>query len=105
MALRSPAAQYTFAVVVLIVSTSIRILLNPVLGERLPYLFYFAAVAVVSLTCDLYPALLELVGTALLANLFFFTLQPQFTLSRALLFGALYLISGSIVVYAGQAHR
>ena len=105
MALRSPAAQYTFAVLVLVVSTALRALLNPVLGERLPYIFYFAAVAVVSLTCDLYPALVELVGSAMLANLLFLTPQHSSTLVRALLFGGLYLISGSVIVYTGQACR
>jgi PAS domain S-box-containing protein len=105
MPLRSPAAQYAFALLALGVSTWIRVLLNPVLGEGLPYMFYFVAVAVVSLTCDLYPALVELVGSALLTNLLFLTPKYHFTFSRALLFGGLYLISGSVVVYAGQAHR
>ncbi len=105
MALRTPAAQYAFALAVLVVSTWIRILLNPVLGERLPYMFYFVAVAVVSVTCDLHPALVELVGSALLTNLLFLTPQHQFPFSRALFFGGLYLITGSVVVYAGQAHH
>jgi PAS domain S-box-containing protein len=106
MALRSPAAQYAFALLVLIVSTWVRILLNPVLHDRLPYIFYFVAVAVVSLTCDLYPALVELAGSALLANVFFLVPQCRFSFSnQALLSGALYLVSGSVVVYAGQAHR
>jgi PAS domain S-box-containing protein len=106
MMLRSPAAQYAFALLVLLVSTWIRILLNPVLDERLPYMFYFVAVAVVSLTCELFPTLVVLVGSALLTNLLFLTPHPQFTFShQALLFGGLYLISGSTIVYAGQAHH
>lgn len=106
MGLRRPAAQYAFALVVLVLSTGVRILLNPTVGERLPYMFYFVAVAVVSVTCDLYPSLLELVGSALLANLLFLGPQHQFMPTRqAFLFGALYLISGSVVVYTGQAHR
>ncbi len=106
MALRSPAAQYAFALVVLGASTWARILLNPVLGERLPYMFYFVAVAAVSVMCDLYPAIVELIGSALLANRLFLAPQHQLTSShQALLFGGLYLISGSTVVYAGQIHR
>src|SRR5215470_12237477 len=105
-ALRSPAAQYAFALLVLVVSTGVRTLLNPILGESLPYMFYFVAVAVVSLTCDLYPALVELVGSALLANVFFVVPQYHFSFSQqAVLFGGFYLISGSVVVYAGQAQR
>jgi PAS domain S-box-containing protein len=103
--LRSPAAQYAFALLVLAVSTGFRTLLNPALGNSLPYIFYFVAVAVVSITCDLYPAVVELIGSALLANLLFRTPQHQFTFGRALIFDVLYLISGAIVVYAGQAHR
>jgi PAS domain S-box-containing protein len=105
MALRSPAKQYAFAVLGLVISTGLRALLNPVLGERLPYIFYFVAVAVVSLMCDLYPAVAELVGSALLTNLLFLTPQHQFAFGRALLFGGLYLICGSVIVYAGQACR
>lgn len=104
--LRSPAAQYAFALLVLAISTGFRIFLNPVLGDSLPYIFYFVAVAVVGLACDLYPALVELVGSALLANVLF--IVPQYHLSfsnQALLSAALYLISGSVVIYAGQAHR
>jgi PAS domain S-box-containing protein len=105
-ALRSPAAQYAFAVLVLVISTGVRTLLNPILGESLPYIFYFVAVVVVSLTCDLYPALVELVGSALLANVLFVVPQYYFSFSKqALLSGALYLISGSAVVYAGQVYR
>jgi PAS domain S-box-containing protein len=63
-------------------------------------------VAVVSLTCDLYPALVELVGSALLANVLFVVPQYHFSFSnQALLSGALYLMSGSAVVYAGQVYR
>jgi PAS domain S-box-containing protein len=106
MALRSPAAQYAFALLVLVVSTWIRILLNPVLHDRLPYMFYFVAVVVVSLTCDLYPALVELAGSALLANVLFIVPQHYFSFSnQALLFGVLYLISGAVVVYSGQTYR
>lgn len=106
MALRSPAAQYAFALLVLVVSTVVRTLLNPILGESLPYIFYFVAVAVVSLTCDMYPALVELTGSAVLANVFFLVPQYHFSFSnQALLSGALYLVSGSAIVYAGQAYR
>ena len=105
IALRSPVTQYAFALLVLFVSTWIRILLNPFLGERLPYLLYFVAVAVVSLACDMYPALVELVVSALLAHLLFLAPQHQVTFGRALFIGVLYLISGSVVVYAGQSHR
>src|SRR5690242_380919 len=95
MTLRSPAAQYAFALLVLIVSTVLRVLLNPILGDSLPYIFYFVAVAIASLTCDLYPAVVELVGSALLANVFFIVPQYHFTFSnQAVLSGVLYLISG-----------
>jgi len=47
IALRSPAAQYTFALLLLVVSTGVRILLNPILFDSLPYIFYFVAMAVV----------------------------------------------------------
>lgn len=105
-ALRSPAAQYAFALLALLVSTWIRILLNPVLGGSLPYIFYFVGVAIVSVACDLYPALVELIASALLANVFFLVPQYHFSFSsQALLSGALYLISGSVVIFAGQAHR
>lgn len=104
--LRSPAAQYAFAVVLLIVSTGFRTLLNPILADRLPFIFYFVAVAIVSLTCDLLPTLVELVGSAVLANVIFIVPQYHFSSSpQALLFGALYLISGSAVAYVGQASR
>ena len=104
--LRSPAAQYAFAVLVLVVSTGLRTLLNPTLGDSLPYIFYFVAMAIVSLTCDLYPALLELIGSVVLANMFFIAPQYHFSFTRqALLSGILYLISGSAIVYAGQAYR
>src|SRR5689334_18264811 len=104
-AVRGAPAQYAYALLMLVGATWMRYLLNPVLGERLPYVFYFAAVAVVSVTCDLYPTLIVLVASALLTNLLFFTPQHHFTFGRALLFGCLYLISGSVVVYAGQANR
>jgi PAS domain S-box-containing protein len=104
-ALRSPAAQYAFALLVLVVATAVRALLNPILDEQLPYIFYFVAVAVVSLMCDLYPALVELVGSTLLTNLLFLRPQHHLTFSRTLLFGGLYLIGGAVVVYAGQVHR
>ncbi|HKR84854.1 MAG TPA: PAS domain S-box protein [Terriglobales bacterium] len=104
--LRSPGAQYAFALLLLVVSTGLRTLLNPTLHDSLPYIFYFAAVAVVSLTCDLYPALLELAGSAVLANVFFIVPQYHFSLTaQALLSLILYLISGSAIVYAGQAYR
>lgn len=104
--MRSSASQYAFALLVLVVSTGVRTLLNPILGGSLPYVFYFVAVAVVSLTCDLYPALVELVGSALLANVLFVVPQYHFSFSnQALLSGALYLMSGSAVVYAGQVYR
>jgi PAS domain S-box-containing protein len=106
MGARSPGAQYAFALLLLAIATGIRALLNQVLGEHLPYMFYFVALAVVSVTCDLYPAVVELIGSALLANLLFLAPKHQFTFSaEALLFGGLYLISGSTVVHAGQAHR
>jgi K+-sensing histidine kinase KdpD len=90
----------------LVISTGARALPNPILGERLPHIFYFVAVAVVSLTCDLYPTLVELVGSALLANVRFLVPQYHFRLSnQALLSGALYLIGESAVVYGGQAYR
>jgi PAS domain S-box-containing protein len=105
-ALRNPYAQFAFALLVLAVSTVLRTFLNPILGESLPYIFYFAAVALVSVTCDLYPALAELVGSALLANAIFLVPQYHFSFSnQALLSGTLYLISGSVVVYTGQAYR
>lgn len=105
-ALRSPAAQYAFALLVLVVSTGVRTLLNPILGANLPYIFYFLAVAVVSLTCDLYPALFELAGSALLANVLFVVPRYYFSFNnQALLSGALYLISGFAVVYTGQVYR
>ena len=104
--LRSPAAQYAFALLVLAVSTGLRILLNPILDGSLPYIFYFAAMAVMSLTCDLYPALVELVASAVLANVFFIVPLYHFSFTRpALLSGVLYLISGSAIIYAGQAYR
>lgn len=105
-ALRSTAAQYAFALLVLVVSTGVRTLLNPILGENLPYIFFFVAVAVVSLTCDLYPALVELAGSALLANVLFVVPQYYFSFSnQALVSGTLYLIGGFAVVYTGQVYR
>jgi hypothetical protein len=43
IALRGPAPQYAFALLVLAVSTGLRTLLNPILGDTLPYIFYFVA--------------------------------------------------------------
>jgi PAS domain S-box-containing protein len=103
---RSPAAQYGFALLVLAISTGLRILLNPTLGDSLPYIFYFVALAVVSLTCDLYPAIFELISSAILANVLFIVPQYHFSFTRqALLSGLLYLTSGSAIIYAGQAYR
>jgi PAS domain S-box-containing protein len=103
---RSRAAQYGFALLVLVLSTGLRILLNPTLRDSVPYIFYFVAMAVVSLTCELYPALFELIGSAALANVFFIVPQYHFSFTRqALLSGTLYLISGSAIVYAGQVYR
>jgi PAS domain S-box-containing protein len=100
------ATQYAFALLALAISTAIRVSLDPVLGDRLPYLFFFVAVAVISLTCDLYPALVVLLGTTLAANYLFLPPHYQFTLSgEAFAFGSLYLLSGSGIVYVGQRHR
>ena len=105
MTLRSPGSQYAFALLLLAAATLIRLWLTPVLEDRLPYMFYFVAVAIVGLTCDLYPALAELAGSTVLANLLFLTPENNFTFSRSLVFGSLFLFCGSVVIYAGQTHR
>src|ERR1041384_5223025 len=98
--LRHPAAQYGFALAMLALSTAIRWSFNPLLGDRLPYLFYFVVVVVISLSCDLGPAVFAMLGTTLAANYLFLSPYHGFTLTpQALIFGALYLASGSTIVY------
>jgi len=104
--LRHPAAQYAFALFLVALTTGVREMFNPFIGDRLPYLFYFVAVVVVSLSCRLGPALLTLLSTALAANYLF--LEPFGSLSltpRGVLFTLLYLASGATIIYAGQKRR
>jgi PAS domain S-box-containing protein len=104
--LRYQAAQYAFAVVILIVSTGIRSLLQPILGDRLPYPFFFVAVAIVSLVCDLYPALFVLVASAVIGDYFFLPPYHQFTMDTAgWTITIIYVVSGLVIIYAGQTHR
>jgi PAS domain S-box-containing protein len=104
--LRNQATQYVFAVVMLVVSTGVRSLLQPILGDRLPYPFFFVAVAIVSLLCDLYPALLVLVASAVIGDYFFLPPYHQFTMDTAgWITTIIYVVSGLVIIYTGQTHR
>src|ERR1051326_55626 len=105
-ALRNPAQQYAFALLILIVSTWVRSLLQPILGDRLPYPFFFVAVAIVSITCDLYPSLLVLLGTAVVGGYLFLPPYHSFAMDPAgWVITIIYVVSGCVIVYAGQTHR
>jgi len=58
---RSPLFRYTVAVLAAIVATGLRLLLQPWLGERFPFVIHFVALTSVALYAGIGPALLTLV--------------------------------------------
>src|SRR6187401_3601692 len=63
--------RYGAALVALVVATTLRQLLDPVLGDRAPYGMYLIAVSIVAWHAGFGPALLTVFGGTFLGRLFF----------------------------------
>jgi PAS domain S-box-containing protein len=64
-------ARYGVALAALVAATAVRWLLDPALGDQLPYVTYFVAVVFVAWFCGLGPSILTLAGGAWLADALF----------------------------------
>jgi PAS domain S-box-containing protein len=86
---------YGFAVGAIVVATILRLVLDPITGDRAPYITYFAASIVVFLVADIGPAVLELALGGLVGAYLFVTPRGSLALEpggRVLL--SLYFLVG-----------
>ena len=73
----NPVLRYGVALFFVIAALAANFI--PIVGQRLPFLFFFAAVALTARLCGFGPALMATVLSGTLANFFF--LAPYFSLS------------------------
>ncbi len=77
--LRKPVAAYGMMLTVVAGAIGVRLLLNPFLSDRLPFITMFAAVVVTARYCGKGPALLSLVVGSLAVA--YFVLEPRYSLA------------------------
>jgi PAS domain S-box-containing protein len=73
----NPALRYSLALFFVLAALTANFL--PIAGQRLPFFFFFAAVALTARVCGFGPAVMATVLSGLLANFFF--LEPYFSFS------------------------
>jgi diguanylate cyclase (GGDEF)-like protein len=98
------AAQYGFAVLVVVGAAAVRALLDPLLNDRAPYEFFLLAVAAVGLWCGRYPTLLALLLGGVAGDWFFSTPRHSFneTLPGLWLLAS-YFLAGLLIFIITQA--
>jgi PAS domain S-box-containing protein len=97
-ALREPAKRYAFAVAMVAAALGLRKLLEPVSGTGAPFVLFFAAVLVSSLTCGRGPGI---VATLLSVPLgaYEFVVRAGYPLSEAVIQAGLFALDCVVVVY------
>jgi PAS domain S-box-containing protein len=104
---RSPLFLYTVAVLAVIAATALRLLLQPWLGERFPFVIHFVALTSVALYAGIGPALLALI-LSWLAVLYLIAHPRGLTDIRwfqdQVGFGA-FLVAGLAICFVGGAVR
>jgi PAS domain S-box-containing protein len=101
------ALRYGVAVVAVGLATCIRLLLDPLLGDRIPFITYFFAVLVTARYCGLRPAVFGVILGAFAADFFFvpprgsFGIQSTVELVELLVY---LTVSGSIAVLGGAMY-
>ena len=97
-ALREPAKRYAFAVAMVAAALGLRKLLEPVSGTGAPFVLFFAAVLVSSLTCGRGPGI---VATLLSVPLgaYEFVVRAGYPLSEAIIQAGLFALDCVVVVY------
>ena len=98
--------DYLFAATVAAVAVLMRALLDPVLGDSLPLVTLFGAVAAAVMVAGMGPALLATVGGYLACSLLFIAPRGQFALKTAHAVGlGAYLFTCGLIIAAGEAAR
>jgi PAS domain S-box-containing protein len=97
-ALRAPAHRYAFAVAMVAAAFGLKKLLEPVTGTGAPFVLFFAAVLVSSLTCGRGPGI---VATLLSVPLgaYEFVVRAGYPLSQAFTQAGLFAVDCMVVVY------
>ena len=105
--MRETATAYALAVAVLAVTVLLRVLLNPWLGDALPFVTIFGAVAYAVLTGGYGPAALVVVLGYVAANYLFIPQHGQFgPMGPGELVGlAAYLFTCAVIVLLGDSAR
>jgi K+-sensing histidine kinase KdpD len=99
----SPALlRYSSAVMLVAIVTGIRLLLDPLLGNRIPFLPYFLCIALAARYTGFGPSVLALLLGGILASYFFLTPLQHF----GDLFGlGLYVIVGMVIILLTESQR
>jgi PAS domain S-box-containing protein len=99
--------QYVLSLAAVATAVIVRWILDPLLGDYIPYATFFAAVAVASCVGGLGPALLAIVVGCVAVQYFFVPPRFSFTLSTGphLLGSGMYVIVSLIIAGIGEAMR
>jgi PAS domain S-box-containing protein len=95
-------ARWGVALVAVILATGARLLLNPIMGQQLPYITYFVAITLAGLIGGGGPAALALVTSALAAAYFF--LPSVLETHHVVGLGA-FMVTGAIIAMTCEAMR
>ena len=105
----SPAGQFTFAAAAVAGATLTRALLDPVLGDHLPYVTYFVAVALVAWQAPLIASLFALVAGWWIADFLFlsprYVWYPQINTPLYVVSSATYFLVGLSSIAVCEAMR
>ena len=105
--LRPTLTRYGGALLGVVLATLVRLVMDPVLRDNQPFVFYYMAAALAALLGGLGPGLLTVALGALLAPYFF--VQPRYTVlnlgDRAVLGVLFYLLTGGIITFLSEGLR
>jgi PAS domain S-box-containing protein len=100
---RSPLRGYVTAIIAVAVAAVLRTALEPALGDRAPYVTFYAAIAVAALYGDLRASLLAVALSSLVATRLFVIRDASSLSSGQAVWLALFMLAGGVIV--ALAHR
>jgi signal transduction histidine kinase len=105
--IENPARRYLAALLATGIALLVRLLLNPVLGDHLPYVTLFPAVAFSALFCGVGPSVLAIIVGALGTRYWFIGLVHSFDIRDAAQLSGLLVFSGAsgILIALGEISR
>ena len=103
----SATARYAAALLVTTIVFLIRLLLNPIFGDYLPYITFFPAIAFSAWFCGTGPSILSVVVTILAARYWFIAPTHAFSLPHtAQSLGIVFFVfASSVIIALGEANR